>query len=101
MRRNAINVRYNPGHVTLWCIEVVPVVYAKVALSCSSIASWAWMLNILTNMCILGYVVIFVRYDIKFLTHFQPCENQILSYTVSHAGDHLYKFLDYHLYKMT
>ncbi len=28
MRRNVINFLYNPGHVTLWCLEVVPVVYA-------------------------------------------------------------------------
>ncbi len=27
--RNAINVLYIPGHVTLWCLEVVPMVYAS------------------------------------------------------------------------
>ncbi len=25
IRRNSINFLYNPGHVTLWCLEVVPV----------------------------------------------------------------------------
>ncbi len=29
MHRNDINVLYNPVHVTLWCFEVVPVVYAS------------------------------------------------------------------------
>ncbi len=29
MCRNAINFPYNPGHVTLWSLEVVPVLYAK------------------------------------------------------------------------
>ncbi len=29
MHRNAINVLNIPGHVTLWCLEVVPVVYAS------------------------------------------------------------------------
>ncbi len=28
--RNSINFLYNPGHVTLCCLEVVPVVYARV-----------------------------------------------------------------------
>ncbi len=31
MRRNAINFLHNPGHMTLWCLEVVLVVYARVA----------------------------------------------------------------------
>ncbi len=30
MCRNAINFLYNPGRVTLWCLEVVLVVYARV-----------------------------------------------------------------------
>ncbi len=30
MCRNFINFLYNPGHVTLWCLEVVLVVYARV-----------------------------------------------------------------------
>ncbi len=30
MRRNTINFPYNSGHVALWCLEVVPVVYASV-----------------------------------------------------------------------
>ncbi len=38
MRKNAINFLYNPGHVTLWCLEVVPVVYARVIL-------WRWVMN--------------------------------------------------------
>ncbi len=33
---NAINFLYNPGHVTLWCLEVVPVVYARVLRSFKS-----------------------------------------------------------------
>ncbi len=32
IRRNNINFLCNPGHVTLWCMEVVPVVYARVGL---------------------------------------------------------------------
>ncbi len=28
MRRNAINFLSIPGHMTLWCLEVVPVAYA-------------------------------------------------------------------------
>ncbi len=31
MRRNTINCLYSPGHMNLWCLEVVPVVYAKIA----------------------------------------------------------------------
>ncbi len=27
--RNAINFQYNHGHVTLWCLEVVPLVYVR------------------------------------------------------------------------
>ncbi len=30
MCRDPINFLYNPGHMTLWCLEVVPVVYARV-----------------------------------------------------------------------
>ncbi len=30
MSRNAINVLYNPDHITLWCLEIGPVVYARV-----------------------------------------------------------------------
>ncbi len=30
MHRNSINFLYNPGHVTLLCLEVVPVLYARV-----------------------------------------------------------------------
>ncbi len=30
MCRNAINFLYNIDHVTLWCLEVLPVVYARV-----------------------------------------------------------------------
>ncbi len=33
MRSNSIYFLYNPGHVTLGCLEVVPVVYARVALT--------------------------------------------------------------------
>ncbi len=29
MRRNSIDFLYNPGHVTLWCLEVVPVANAR------------------------------------------------------------------------
>ncbi len=29
MRRNPINLRYNPGHVSLWCVEVGPVANAR------------------------------------------------------------------------
>ncbi len=29
MCRNAIDFGYNSGHMALWCLEVVPVVYAK------------------------------------------------------------------------
>ncbi len=30
IHRNAINFLYNPGHMTLWCLEVVQVIYARV-----------------------------------------------------------------------
>ncbi len=30
MRRNSINFLYNAGYMTLWCLEVVPVVYTRV-----------------------------------------------------------------------
>ncbi len=30
MCMNAINFLYNSGHVILWCLEVVPVVYTRV-----------------------------------------------------------------------
>ncbi len=40
MRRNSINFLYNPGHMTLWCFEVVPVFYARVA----SVLQWDWAL---------------------------------------------------------
>ncbi len=33
MHRNAINFLYNPCHITLWCLEVVPLVYARVDLT--------------------------------------------------------------------
>ncbi len=29
MHRNSINFLYNPGHVSLWCLEVVPVANAR------------------------------------------------------------------------
>ncbi len=29
MHRNSINILYNPSHVTLWCLEVVPVANAR------------------------------------------------------------------------
>ncbi len=32
MGRNAINFLYNPSHMTLWCLEVVLVVYARMAM---------------------------------------------------------------------
>ncbi len=31
MRRHSINFLYNPGHMTIWCLEVVLVVYAGVS----------------------------------------------------------------------
>ncbi len=32
MPTNTINFLYNPGHVTLWCLEVVLVVYARASI---------------------------------------------------------------------
>ncbi len=29
MHRNSINFLYNPGHIALWCLEVVPVANAR------------------------------------------------------------------------
>ncbi len=46
MRRNAINFLYNPGHVTRWCLEVVPEVNARVRSTIT--ADWAkhWLWNV-------------------------------------------------------
>ncbi len=35
MCRNSINILYNPGHVTLWCLEVVPLEYSRIVYSLS------------------------------------------------------------------
>ncbi len=32
MCRNSTNLLYNPGHMTIWCLEVVLVVYARVVI---------------------------------------------------------------------
>ncbi len=37
MSRDPIHFLYNPGHVTFWCLQVVPVVYATLAWSCSCV----------------------------------------------------------------
>ncbi len=42
MCRNTINLLYNPGHVTRWCLEVVLVVFASDVTPQKSMSELAW-----------------------------------------------------------
>ncbi len=50
MHGNAINFLYNPGHLTHWCLEVVPVVYA-------------WVVTTIANVNEIPMIIIIVAYS--------------------------------------
>ncbi len=43
VHRNVINVLYIPGHVMLWCVKVVPVVYAGDLIPWKNTSELAWV----------------------------------------------------------
>ncbi len=59
MCRHSINFLYNSCHVTLWCLEVVPVVYARV------IITDMWKVNACKPHYLTGQWLVFVLYALS------------------------------------
>ncbi len=55
MHRNSINFQYNSGHVTLWCLEVVPVVYPWVEWH-----MWSWKVGQGYNWMIISKIKVYL-----------------------------------------
>ncbi len=59
MRRNPINFLYDPGHVSLWCVEVGPVANARE--SSKQEHDWARMKLLHIYNEVLAYVPLFLE----------------------------------------